>query len=80
MLLLTLRRTPTIYQGEEIGMSDVTIPEEQVQDPWAQNVPGLGLGRDPVRTPMLWDEGANAGFSLAQHVSHGLERDFHAHS
>jgi alpha-glucosidase len=66
MLLLTLRGTPTIYQGEEIGMSDVTIPEEQVKDPWEKNVPGLGLGRDPVRTPMLWDEGANAGFSTGQ--------------
>ena len=40
MLLLTLRGTPTIYQGEEIGMSDVPIPPERVQDPWERNVPG----------------------------------------
>jgi len=65
MLLLTLRGTPTIYQGEEIGMSDVPIPPEQVQDPWERNVPGLGLGRDPVRTPMQWDGSAHAGFSPA---------------
>jgi alpha-glucosidase len=51
MLLLTLRGTPTIYQGEEIGMLDVPIQPELVQDPWEKNVPGLGLGRDPVRTP-----------------------------
>ncbi|HEY0439964.1 MAG TPA: alpha-amylase family glycosyl hydrolase [Xanthobacteraceae bacterium] len=65
MLLLTLRGTPTIYQGEEIGMRDVPIPPEAVQDPWEKNVPGLGLGRDPQRTPMQWDAGANAGFSEA---------------
>jgi alpha-glucosidase len=63
MLLLTLRGTPTIYQSEEIGMSDVPISHDRVQDPWEMNVPGLGLGRDPVRTPMLWDGGTNAGFS-----------------
>jgi alpha-glucosidase len=66
MLLLTLRGTPTIYQGEEIGMTDVPIPQDQVRDPWEKNVFGLGLGRDPVRTPMLWDGGTNAGFSNGQ--------------
>jgi len=65
MLLLTLRGTPTIYQGEEIGMQDVPIPPGRVQDPWERNVPGLGLGRDPVRTPMQWDRGPNAGFAPA---------------
>jgi alpha-glucosidase len=65
MLLLTLRGTPTIYQGDEIGMTDVPIPPERVQDPWERNVPGLGLGRDPVRTPMQWDASPNAGFAHA---------------
>jgi len=63
MLLLTLRGTPTIYQGEEIGMQDVPIPFERAQDPWERNVPGLGLGRDPVRTPMPWTSEANGGFT-----------------
>src|ERR1043165_273369 len=63
MLLLTLRGTPTIYQGEEIGMADVPIPTQCVRDPWEKNVPGLGLGRDPERTPMQWDTSANAGFT-----------------
>ena len=63
MLLLTLRGTPTLYYGDEIGMQDVTIPPEQVQDPWEQNVPGLGLGRDPERTPMQWDSRSQAGFT-----------------
>ncbi|MBD0275866.1 MAG: DUF3459 domain-containing protein, partial [Acetobacteraceae bacterium] len=65
MLLLTLRGTPTIYQGDELGMMDVPIPPDRVQDPWERNVPGLGLGRDPVRTPMQWDAGPNAGFTRA---------------
>ena len=58
MLLLTLRGTPTLYYGDEIGMHDVPIPPERVQDPLEQNVPGLGLGRDPERTPMQWDADA----------------------
>jgi alpha-glucosidase len=63
MLLLTLRGTPTIYQGEEIGMEDVPIPTQAVCDAWEKNVPGLGLGRDPERTPMQWDESEKAGFT-----------------
>lgn len=63
MLLLTLRGTPTLYYGDEIGMIDVTIRPEQVQDPFEKNIPGLGLGRDPERTPMQWDGSANAGFT-----------------
>ena len=66
MLLLTLRGTPTIYQGEEIGMQDVPIPTQAVRDPWEKNVPGLGLGRDPERTPMQWDASDNAGFTAAE--------------
>jgi alpha-glucosidase len=65
MLLLTLRGTPTMYYGDEIGMHDVTIPTGRVQDPFEKNVPGIGLGRDPERTPMQWDGGPNAGFSQA---------------
>jgi alpha-glucosidase len=65
MLLLTLRGTPTVYQGEEIGMHDVTIPPEAIQDPVERNLPGLGLARDPERTPMQWDDGPHAGFSTA---------------
>jgi alpha-glucosidase len=66
MLLLTLRGTPTMYYGDEIGMHDVAIPPERVQDPFEKNVPGMGLGRDPQRTPMQWDDSPGAGFSSAQ--------------
>ncbi|HEX3837966.1 MAG TPA: alpha-amylase family glycosyl hydrolase [Steroidobacteraceae bacterium] len=63
MLLLTLRGTPTIYYGEELGMRDVKIPPGSVRDPWERNVPGLGLGRDPCRTPMCWTSQPGAGFT-----------------
>ncbi|MEP9369568.1 alpha-amylase family glycosyl hydrolase [Xanthobacter sp. VNH20] len=63
MLLLTLRGTPTLYYGDEIGMANVPIPPERIQDPYEKNVPGLGLGRDGVRTPMQWDDSPFAGFS-----------------
>jgi alpha-glucosidase len=63
MLLLTLRGTPTLYYGDELGMADVPIPPDLVQDPFEKNVPGIGVGRDPARTPMRWRVGAGAGFT-----------------
>jgi alpha-glucosidase len=54
MLLLTLRGTPTLYYGDELGLTDVPIPSNQIHDP---------AGRDPERTPMLWDSTPNAGFT-----------------
>jgi alpha-glucosidase len=66
MLLMTLRGTPTLYYGDELGMKQVAIPPERVQDPFEKNVPGLGVGRDGARTPMQWDGGRCAGFSNAE--------------
>jgi alpha-glucosidase len=63
MLLLTLRGSPTFYYGDELGIGDVEIPPDRIRDPWALREPGLGVGRDPERTPMQWDSGAFAGFS-----------------
>jgi len=63
MLLLTLRGTPTIYQGDELGLTDGRVPPEAVQDPWEKRVPGLGLGRDPVRLPLPWTDGPGRGFT-----------------
>jgi alpha-glucosidase len=59
MLLLTLRGTPFIYYGEEIGMKDVFIPEELARDPARFHA----VGRDPERTPMQWDSGPGLGFT-----------------
>jgi alpha-glucosidase len=63
MLLLTLRGTPTLYYGDEIGMHQVAIPPDRLQDPFEKNVPGIGVGRDGCRTPMQWDATPNGGFS-----------------
>ena len=62
-LLFTLRGIPFIYYGEELGMEDTPIPADKIQDPFEKNVPGMGLGRDPARTPMQWNKSKYAGFS-----------------
>ena len=56
-LLLTLRGTPTLYYGDELGMRDVEIAPERRVDPWVFG------NRDPVRTPMQWD--ADGSFTEA---------------
>jgi alpha-glucosidase len=66
MLLLTLRGTPTLYYGDELGIGRVDVPPSQVCDPRELREPGLGLGRDPVRTPMPWDATPNAGFTTGR--------------
>ena len=66
MLLLTLRGTPTLYYGDEIGMHQVAIAPEDVRDPFEKNVPGIGVGRDGCRTPMQWDATPYAGFSTGR--------------
>jgi alpha-glucosidase len=81
LLLMTLRGTPTMYYGDEIGMHNVPIPIDRVRDPWEKNEPGLGFGRDPYRTPMQWSAGPNAGFSegepwlplMADHQARNVE-------
>ena len=61
MLLLTLRGTPTLYYGDEIGLAQADIRPELQQDPWGRNVPGKG--RDGCRTPMQWTDAGGAGFT-----------------
>jgi alpha-glucosidase len=65
MLLLMLRGTPTLYYGDELGLENVAIPPDRIQDPWAKDEPGHGFGRDPQRTPMPWNSSQYAGFSDA---------------
>ena len=63
-LYLTLRGTPIMYYGEEIGMK-TTPPtqKEDVKDPIGRTGWPKEKGRDGERTPMQWDESQNAGFS-----------------
>jgi alpha-glucosidase len=65
-LYLTLRGTPIMYYGEEIGMK-TTPPtrKEDVKDPIGRRGWPKEKGRDGERTPMQWDASANGGFSTA---------------
>jgi alpha-glucosidase len=63
MLLLTLRGTPTLYYGDELGIADVVIPKNRQCDPWGRNESAFNVSRDPARTPMQWDNTPYAGFS-----------------
>ena len=65
LLLLTLRGTPTIYMGEELGMQDTPIPRDAIRDPAELRQPGQSQGRDPERTPFPWTTGPGAGFTTS---------------
>ncbi len=66
-LYLTLRGTPILYYGEEIGMK-TTPPtrKEDVKDPKGRSGWPKDKGRDGQRTPMQWDQSENAGFSKSK--------------
>lgn len=67
VLLLTVRGTPVMYYGEELGMQN-RDPErlEEVQDPIGKLGWPKEKGRDGERTPMQWTSGPNAGFSAVK--------------
>ena len=62
-MLLTLRGTPFLYYGEELGISCRRLPRKALRDPLGLATWPLPLGRDPTRTPMQWDASPNAGFT-----------------
>jgi alpha-glucosidase len=66
VMLLTLRGTPFIYYGDEIGMREGDIPREEIVDPPGRKYWPLYKGRDGCRTPMQWDSTQNAGFSTGK--------------
>ncbi|MDE2437213.1 MAG: DUF3459 domain-containing protein, partial [Sphingomonadales bacterium] len=67
LLLASLRGNPIIYQGEELGLTQVDIPFEQLQDPEAIANWPLTLSRDGARTPMPWlQEAAEGGFTTGK--------------
>lgn len=65
-LLLTLRGTPFMYYGEEIGMRDVPLRRHEIMDPPGKKYWPIYKGRDGCRSPMQWDNSPNAGFSSTQ--------------
>jgi alpha-glucosidase len=64
LMLLTLRGTPTLYYGDEIGMTDVPIPPERQQDPQGRR--HADRNRDVARTPLQWSAAPYAGFSTVE--------------
>jgi alpha-glucosidase len=62
-LLLTLRGTPFIYYGEEIGMRNGRIPRSRIQDPFGKPYWPIYKGRDGERTPMQWSSEPQGGFT-----------------
>lgn len=62
-MLLTLRGTPFLYYGEEIGMKNHPIRKDHLQDPLGKKGWPLIKGRDGERTPMQWDGQDYSGFS-----------------
>jgi alpha-glucosidase len=63
LLLLTLRGTPFLYYGEEIGMRDVRLKYRELRDPYTKRYWPFLKGRDRARTPMQWDDSRHAGFT-----------------
>ena len=63
VLLLTIKGTPFIYYGEEIGMQNGEIEKKDIQDPLGKKFWPIYKGRDKARTPMQWNANINAGFS-----------------
>lgn len=61
-MILTLKGTPTLYYGEEIGMNNSIIKKADLQDPVGKKYFPFYDGRDGQRTPMQWDDTINAGF------------------
>jgi alpha-glucosidase len=66
-LLLSLRGSVCIYQGEELGLEEAEVAREDLQDPFGKANWPRYRGRDGCRTPMPWRSDApQAGFSTAQ--------------
>jgi len=63
VLLLTLRGTPFLYYGEELGMRNAPLRYRDLRDPYTKRFWPFRIGRDPARTPMQWNESVHAGFT-----------------
>ena len=62
-MLLTLRGTPVLYYGDEIGMPEVAVPRDRIRDPVGIRGWPDDPGRDRARTPMPWTAGPTGGFT-----------------
>ena len=62
-ILMTLKGTVCLYQGEELGLTEAYVPYEELQDPYGKRFWPKYKGRDGCRTPMPWTQDHNGGFS-----------------
>ena len=67
-MLLSLRGSSCLYQGEELGLPEADVPYEALQDPYGVTFWPEFKGRDGCRTPMPWTAARGAGFSAAKHT------------
>jgi alpha-glucosidase len=65
-MLLTLRGTPFLYYGEELGLPEGRIPRAEIVDPPGRKYWPIYKARDGCRTPMPWDATTSAGFSAGK--------------
>ena len=65
-LLMCMKGTICLYQGEELGLTEAYIRYEDLQDPYGKRFWPKFKGRDGCRTPMPWTTGVNGGFSDAR--------------
>lgn len=65
-LVLSLRGSVCLYQGEELGLPEADVPFERIQDPYGIPLWPVFKGRDGCRTPMVWENRAQGGFSTVE--------------
>ena len=76
VLLLTIKGTPFIYYGEEIGMENGKIKRKDIKDPLGKKFWPFYSGRDKARTPMQWSNDDNAGFTKAENPWLPINNDY----
>ncbi|GBN65243.1 Maltase A3 [Araneus ventricosus] len=78
MIILLLPGIPICYYGDELGMENVIISPEEMKDSFALRTKPSN-SRDPMRTPMQWNPGKNAGFTdcdkpwLPININYGIQ-------
>jgi alpha-glucosidase len=65
-MLISLRGSVCLYQGEELGLPEAEVPFERIQDPYGIPFWPEFKGRDGCRTPMVWNAGEQGGFSVVE--------------
>jgi alpha-glucosidase len=60
-LILSLRGSVCLYQGEELGLTEAVLSFEELQDPYGKQFWPTFVGRDGCRTPMIWSHNADIG-------------------